>query len=420
MKMKNLMAGLVLLITACTPTEKIVEKFSNRQNDGRVVEASDSMDSEQLALAGEQLVSLWNFMLAQRAFDWSLQKDPNNERAQFYSAILKPFMLTKGLATRLRPYMNNNGGTDGLDNNLKNLPNSALKTFLLDGREDIKDSTDMQNLLVQVRDAWNDMRKFLIVHQNTNLVLNMNPNTFQDSVSENMRNSCHVEEDSDNHFIVKCDYEHVFEKKVNAADLIALRQMASGHVLFLSLYTAYSVDGIDQLTELERQSGKLSEREKIEYIQNVLPNAAKLRKDNSLSVISDLGSDFLSAGRWVVQYQRQLCPRTPHMPIKRPGYLFDGETFCIADMNKTQRDLVTLEASLHGPINIILGAKDGRQKSAKVDAFQWFRAPVQDLRAIAPASYNNCDRAQTLKDKTLGGFFVNGDAEDFMIEKCWK
>ncbi len=414
-----LFVGLALMITACTPTEKIIERQSSNDNPVRKIEVQDDMDAEQMALAGEQLLSVWNFMLADKIFNWSLSKDPTNKRAQFYSAFLKPIMVTKGLAVRLRPYYKNNGGTQSLDKNIATLPNSSLKTFLLDGVEDVKDLKDIQTLLVEQRNAWNDFRKFLIANQTMNLVLNMNPMTFQDQVNKGMSDKCKIEEDNDHNVVVTCDYAHAFEKKVNVADLLALRQMAASYVLFLSLYTSYSVDGIETLLKMDQKN--LTEQQRIEYVENNLPAAAKLRKDNSLSLIPDLGSDFLAATKWVIQYQQNLCPRkTTPASVKRPGYLVDGENFCISDLNKTEQDLVILESALRGPISVVLTTKENIKKSTQVNYLALIANPVEDLRSLAPSSFNACGKAATLRDKTMGGTFPLADAEDFNIEKCRK
>ena len=250
-----------------------------------------------------------------------------------------------------------------------------------------------------------------------NLVLNMNPMTFQDQVNKGMSDKCKIEEDNDHNVIVTCDYAHAFEKKVNVADLLALRQMAASYVLGLSLYTSYSVDGIENLLKMDQKN--MSEQQRIEFVEHELPAAAKLRKDHSLSLIPDFGSDFLSAAKWVIQYQQNLCPQsTKPSSIKRPGYLVDGESFCIKDLAKAQQDLVIFESALHGPISVVLTTKENIKKSTQVNYLALITKPVEDLRSLAPSSYSACGKAATLRDKTMGGTFPLADAEDFNIEKC--
>lgn len=412
-----LFIGLALAVTSCTQSEKIIEKHFSDDKPAQKIEVQEDMDSEQMALAGEQLISTWNFMLADKVFNWSLTKDPNNKRAQFYSALLKPFMLTKGLGVRLRPYLRNNGGTEGLENNLKNLPESPLKAFLMDGTEDINNTKDIQKLLVQTRDAWNDFRKFLIANQSMSIVLNMNPSTFQDQISKNISSGCKIEENTERNVVVNCDYAHAFQKKVNAADLLALRQMAASYVLYLSIYTSYSLDGFDALAKID--NGNMTEQERNDYFEHRMPGAGQLRKDNNLSLIPNLGSDFLAAARWVVQYQQNLCPqRTSIGNNKRPGHLVDGSSFCVENVSKAEKDLQMLEATLRGPIEFVMPTKKGLKKSSQVDYMALFNKPVEDLRSLLPSSYNSCGKAVTLRDKTVGGLFPLADAEEFMIENC--
>ena len=252
----------------------------------------------------------------------------------------------------------------------------------------------------------------------------MNPMAFQEAISNNYRNSCKVDQDNDKNFTVICDYEHVFEVKVNAADLVGLRQLASSYVLFLSIYTSYSVDGLEKFIEANK-TRTMTEQQQHEFLKNQMPLAGKLLSNHSLTTIPDLGSDYLAAARWVTQYQSQLCPtvNNPNSRLNpskehRPGYLFKDDQFCVKDTNKANADLNLLEMALKGPIDVVLDRKDLAPVSTKVDYYALVKNPIQDIRELAPTSYSSCGKAETLKDKTLGGTFPSGDAETFVIEKC--
>src|SRR5687768_15532354 len=135
---KNILTSIVLAASLVAPlgctkeviTEKLVQAEKQEQGpNGKDirVEVSDKMDAEELALAGEQLISPATFMLAQKTFNMSLTKDPNNKRAQFYTAMLKPWMASRGLAVRLKPVIRLHGNIAAHEKMIADIPNSPFR-----------------------------------------------------------------------------------------------------------------------------------------------------------------------------------------------------------------------------------------------------------------------------------------------------
>ncbi len=102
--------------------------------------------AEAIAEAGEQLIGTRSFVYANDVFETALKIDPTNRRAQFYHRSLAPSMALKGIATRVRPLLDEKAKLE-MEVNLANYPDSGVKRFLTDGREDLKSEKDIQVLI---------------------------------------------------------------------------------------------------------------------------------------------------------------------------------------------------------------------------------------------------------------------------------
>lgn len=382
------------------------------------ISADATMESGALADAGEQLVSPYTFMLADKVFDMALQNDPNNMKALFYKKLLKRSMVFKGIVTRIRPFVKQHGDMTKLEENIETLPHSALRTFLLEGREDIDTTSKIQDVLVQYTQAVNEFRKFLKDNPDLELTLNLNPYLFEKTIKDEVMKSCVVINSSENQLDVECNLKDVATVKINSADAVALSQIAAGEVLYYSVFTSYSLEGIESLGDY--RSDVETEEERIAKLSS-LPKFGKLRGDESMSLIRSLGVDFSVAAKWALRYQQQLCPETSESNLKRKGFLFkDG--ICIKDVNEAQRNLALLDAALNGVISIQVEDSAGAPKNVNLDVFAMSNNPVQDLRSVFPTDFNECGVATGFGDKTLGGTFPDADADMLLqnnSERCY-
>ena len=427
----SLVLAVGLMTSACVK-EKVVEV----EKKNLVTVDSVKMDAEELALAGEQLISGYNFMLADYVFQQSLAKDPNNFRAQFYTNFLKSLMSLKGIVTRVRPYLRETGQLSRWEDSVRKSPDSAMKSFLLSGREDISNLAGLQEVLMDFRDGIGAFRNFLRQNQDQEFKVNLNPDLLKGiTLGEESRRYCYVKE-ADNmnglkiiesgevaneHFkptkiVVECDFKNFLTRTLNSADMVALTQYYSGIYLTLTMYTGYTIEGIEKVLS-QPNFEKLSSRQKQKLFESI-PTLGKLHPREKLSQVVALGSDLLAALNWTVDHQNQLCPKGAGGFNQRPGRLFpDG--ICVTETNdQGERLTAILEAVLRGPIQADLENQDGVKVRTEVDYLAWFRNPVKDLRNVSPMTYDNNDCVTALKDKTLGGIFVQGDAEEMTLEKC--
>jgi len=423
MKLKSvtLVCAFAVAAAACSSTKNENPQAkpitTNRSDNTMTITAKSSMDAESLALAGEQLVAPHTFMLADPVFEMALAKDPNNKRAQFYRAFIKPFMVLKGIGKRILPVVKQYGDIVKYNQMESTFPNSPLRDFLFNGSEDIKTVTGVQDVLVQYRDAFIEFRDFLKANPDLELTINLNPLLFYGQMAKDASSDCVVVESSDKNYKVVCNYRDIAQRKINAADVVALSQATAGEILYLTLYTTYTVEGVADLAK-EDTRGQMSAEERQAFLES---NAGygKLRRDHRLDIVTNLGADTVAAWKWALQNQNLLCPSVNYpFEKRRKGYLFD-EGFCAHQVDsENQKTIALLESALSGVITTEVQLPNGVKRHFVVDVLAPVRNPVQDLRSVAPASYDVCGDAASLRDKTLGGLFPRSDAELLLTRRC--
>ena len=216
--------------------------------------------------------------------------------------------------------------------------------------------------------------------------------------------------DSKDTYHFECDFKNIAKRKLTTPDFMAIRQMLSGYVFFLNFYTAYSFEGIEVLKDLQIKDGT-SQNQVLALINQKFPNLGKLRSQNLLKETISMGSDLVSAGRWAVTYQNKLCPNGIETAHQRKGYLFH-KGICIQHADEVLRSLALMEQVLTSTMKVKIVAN---QPEFELDYAAFFKNPINDLFILAPETYNSCGEATSWKDKTLGGLFVNGDADKAII-----
>lgn len=416
-------AILILGLVACAPEKKL---------NGRVrISANDSMDAEQLALAGEQLISPYTFHLADKSFEMALAKDPDNKRAQLYRALLKPAMATKGIATRIKPLVRAHGNIHSFEKGMRDLPNTPAKDFLLAGQEDIRNADQAMDLVVTIRNGFVEMYEYLKANQNIEMTLNMNPHTFERKILANSSKSCRILDKKDSNqlatlsesgFEVECDFRAVAQTKIGPADMIAMRQIAASYIVYFTLFSSYSVNGIESIIR-EHESIRaqnwtrkgLTTAEIFERLEK-LPTVGELRKDNTFKLMKSLGTDFLAAWKWVMKHQTHLCPAMHYQADKpRAGYLFE-DGLCSPKNDRTEQSIALLEKALQGAVMTEIQLRPSNPKEAvKIDPMAFFNSPASNVKQLFPASFSHCadgrTKVRSVKDRTMGGILPDGDAD---------
>lgn len=393
-------SSLLLALTACSKEEKEQIRIT----------ATQQMDSQQLADAGEQLMMPQSLHLAHKVFDMALSKDPENKKAQFYQAFLERFMIFEGVLTRVQPYVDKYADPVSYAKTLKDLPKHSMRNFLLNpqpGASQIRTLADMQNLLVEYRLAAEKFRSFIIKNQDINLELYLNPYLFNQTIEENRYNSCAVT-DIDGGYTVTCDQSDIALLKVNMADLMVLKQAAAGEIALLSLYTSYSVGSIDEL--VKKDIRWMSAKDSTESYENV-KDAGKLMKNQGLTAVRSLGSDFIVGMKWAIKYQGSLCKTDEYgRKIARKGFLM--KDICVENTKETEDSIRGFEMMLAGAVDAKLDIGNGETYQTSVNYLAPLDRPASDLRTLLPATWTaDGMNATSFRDKTLAGAFPKADAD---------
>jgi hypothetical protein len=401
-------------LISCKPNETVIERTIEKPNDEKLeklIKVDETMTDEELADSGEQLLTFYTFPLAEKAFKLALLKNPDNLKAQYYTeGFLKIYTVNKGILNRIKPFVRKQGRIKDLEKIIRDIPNTPARKFLLDGTEDISNVTDIQNYFFETQQNWNNFRKWLIKNYDKNLTLNLDPFWLVVNMGVESKHACELIDEETGKAV--CNYSNVFQKKLAPVDLMGIRQMAAGMVLFYSFYTSYNMEGLDKLALLDPRS-EFDSKQAYQYLVDINPSLGLLRQKNLLKEVISIGSDMVAATKYAIQYQNQLCPKGPSVTRQRAGFLFhDG--VCVVEKD-TKSGLDLLEKMLAGPTQQALTNRFGVEKTIKVDYLAWFRNPPSDLKSIGPASFDSCGVVNKLYDPTFGGIFVDKNAEEFMI-----
>jgi len=395
---------------------------STLDNGQAKIAATTAMDSEQLAQAGEQLMSPYTFMLADTVFDMALSKDPSNSRARFYKAFLKPAMALRGSYKRARPFVSVVGDIRQYDGNIKTAPNSPLKDFIQSGPEDINTTADIQNVADKYVNALSDLYQFLKDNEDTPLTLNLNANVFEQQITKDAPSDCTVLSDDPNStegVNVICDYHDLLQRKIATADMITLRQSVAGVMLYAMLSNSYSADGIEQF--YKNQNSETEGPAQVFAKLDKLPAFGRLRKAHKFGMLRTLGSDASAAWNYLVSRQAELCPAPQFQgqQITRKGFLFNNG-ICLVGSPDNQKSIGLLDAALKGPIETAAQTNDGRQINIVVNPFLMADRPIASLKSLFPTGFDSCGEATGLRDPSFGGILPNGEGNQFISKGCAK
>lgn len=394
-------------LMGCQP-DKVTEKVPQK------VSVNEQMNSDELTNAAEQLVGPYTFMLAYKTALMAVEKDPTNIKAQFYVKLLKRFEAFRGAFNRIKPALTAEQ-LNNLNKTIKDFPESPLKIFLLDNKNkaEIKTVDNIQSVLGEYYTAVADFRQFLKDNQTAELTIYLNPNLFEQQIKKELADSCSYVTKPDGSWDVNCQYNMVATKKLNIADLIVLRQMAATELIYSFFTNSYSMDGIEQLAKVD-PNGTMTNQQRAAFYES-LPGFGKLRKDQNIKYIKDMGSDLSVGIKWVQQYQKDVCAKGTSTKNQRKGFLFqDG--ICIEQQSQSavNQFLSVLDRALGGVTQVELKDSEDKPVTMNMNIFAWASNPIQDLRQIKPTAWNSCGHAMSLADNSFGGIFVDNNVQVLM------
>jgi hypothetical protein len=378
--------------------------------------------AEKLALAAEQLLSGTSFMFADAVANTALTYDASNKRAQFIKALVGPAMTTKGIGARIQPLAERDEKSKTkyaeFLAELKNSPDHPLKTFIMDGQADIKTEKDVQNYIAATNAAFDRLRLFLKTNKDMQLTLNI-PTEYQHKVlTEKERElgeageECYWSLQEDGSYANNCDMSKSLQFKVERADIEAMQQIASGFEIYSALINSYDLTGAIDVSKRYRHADS-RDRNTIreELLKN--PEFGTLRDRQGLNTIAEMGIDAISGLRWAKSLQSELCRTGMPAKTNRPGYLF-SQGVCVKerDPNATSIDAVlkNVELALNGGLIDVTYNRNLRNEfNTQIKPVALFQGGISDVRNLG-LKFDDCGKVVSASDPTLGGIFVNRDA----------
>jgi hypothetical protein len=361
--------------------------------------------AEEMALAAEQLAQSTNAVYALRLAKASLELDPSNVRAKFWSAALAPAMELKGFVTRLEPIAKATPrryrGYLKFKNDIEQgTPVKAVRDFFLKGPKDIRSEDEIQDTISAVTLRMEELRQTLKSLKGEELTVYRNPETITDMEKwESAQRSCSASSENGTITLHGCDISAAYQVKLNGADFEVMQQAIAGYQVYIGAMNSYSFHGAINAAEM----GKMNPANTLEVLL-ADPKFGTLRDGRNLAVIPEIAVDAALGARSAIQLQQELCAKQGGQTWTRPGYAF-GSGSCELPDDGFEAALKTIEALAQGPANVVFHV-DGQNKNVKMDIPAFTKAPPADVRTLRLSSNGHCT---SIGDKTLGGLFPNGD-----------
>ncbi len=396
----------------------------------------------------EQLFHPQGFIYANRLLDQVLELDPENKKAQFYKAVIKPFLYLKGFKTLSEPIRRKSGVGDTFDPihaYLEVMGRGGLKEFLedLEGVETqpIRTMPELQayfnGWLVEIE----DLRQFL----KNNLDLEFEMMAFNIHTPLLYSQSCAISESAPGVLnINECPHVSIYRTNFDYSDNIILQNVLAGFQMFVAIWGAYNMKGLEYLSEKQKDKGYYEEvhwgggytyrefvvteraeiqnsRQKYDFLfsQN---NFGELNETHKLSLIQSLGVDFAEAYRWAQNFQDNLCPEGDYIEgrLNRPNNLIKSG-WCSRDqfsrvIPENERDEAVKKAfggeSQRLRIHRGFELSEPFLKETEFHMLKPFISPQEDILGLRPSTYDDCDRVTALTDPTFLGVFPEGDGNE--------
>lgn len=399
--------SLLVFITGC------LEGPPPAATDLRRTLTPNQAEAERLALKGEALLTPVSFVHANDLFNQALSFDPENLRAGLYQALLAPAMKTRGLLTRIAPYVE--GLPDRMrqnyERNVSEIKQAGMRDFLMSGTtEDLKTEADVQNFLHELTSTLGTARAYIKANKMREMELTANHHANYNDPN------CHVHSSGGNYEILGCGTASLHTYKLSLPDFEYFQQVVAGYQIFGTVISAYDTTGANELVHYLEGTSNSTEYSVIEFLKGI-SRFGTLRANHRLGEIIAMGSDLVAGLRWAKSLKRSQCPNG--VPSHRPGHVVD-RGICIRETTEDGRsvdrllDIADL-AFQSATVEFSFAKPDGGMFVTQVQPYRMFVQPILDLKKLAPTSFSSCGRSENFGDETLGGVFPRVDASRALL-----
>ena len=371
--------------------------------------------AEKFAKTAELLLSADGFLQASELTAAALKHDPTNFRANFIHLAIEPIKIQRGLVIRVTPLAQKNRTLANKHKvrlaDIQAQPDSAYKTFLLDGKPDIETEAQLQLLADQIAKALDNFRVFLLNMKPTEITMKANSFLIPDLIERYVA-TCSIKEGGPMEYELICPpSENRNEVTLNQADFMTIKAIASFYEAYASVASAYDLTGVTEASgPVLGRIGLAGVQKMSEQLLANRPgyeNFGRLRYAAGLQNIRTMGIDILLGVHWVMSHQADLCPMGQENTHNRPG-MFLNKGMCLGAEYGEIIEMV--ESAFSGPVDSKIQEQSANPFHTKLVLMAPLDHPITNLRLLGPVKFDRCGQLQQTVDKTLAGIFPHGDA----------
>ena len=389
---------------------KVNEDIAKRlKAQGRINESA-----EMYARIGELLLLPEGFVYANSMFEKALRIDPNNPRANFYSAFLAPFVKFEGFLERFKIVMK--------EDNVNRIRREILKSDFDELKDFVLKMKDKKGPFKNYGEVQQFVKDEIIPELEKSIIKinNLKDNGFEIKISlarlgldndykwEYTKNCNRSIENNE----WECTYEY-FEYSIPRIDRIKKATVDNTDVMILNGYfvtllnyakvaTSYKVQGLRKfLDELDIMDGEFSDKDFTEKLVKY-EGLFKIDEDQRLRDVQEDTVDILKNFLYFASVQDKLCKSN-----ERVNNLITS--YCITTTGVLEIDKAL--SFLAGPEMYYLGKNqvDDQKVEVLVDLNVLFNGEITDIKNLLPNSFDIEGRGVNYPDPTFGGLFPDAD-----------
>jgi len=431
---------LVTLFTACSPSERHILVKENTP-EKKLTPVSSTVDgggatdpSDDLADEGEAFLEKIKLNEAFGKFSEALRINPQNHRATFWRASLRPLLEFKGIARRVQALYQqatrNSGRYEAMKNDLSKSNSSIMEAFLNDGPEDIRTTEELQEWMDRLRNSIVAFRHEIRSIREAELSIAIPSFFYSGKQASSQCRSVGFGPVSFDGPEGACGGSGKSTIGVNRADLESILAGAGVYQAYLELWTAYRINSVPLMSGNQKPVDSRESAEAAVKSMFSTHRDGELRQAKPFSGIRDLSTEMIIGLKFIQDHQQELCPLGYSTPENRKGYLI-AAGLCIQfspedkdhEGNEATRAIRMLETFLTGrPLDIVV-----QGTSAKFKAMELFENPPKNLQDLAPFVFDECGNLVKINARTSSAYFAEGDFNSLLAistrpaqEKCRK
>lgn len=412
-------------------------------------EVSPKQRSEKLTEMGEMLLTSYSFMYAEKIFDLALSFDPKNRKAQFYKHLVSVWTPFKGFFARVNPISDSYRGTNNyrtIQAEIARFGSGNLFRYLTensDGLALIKSESDFQKLAEIYQKSLLDLRDFLASNMDMKFTM-ISPSLIRgpdDSPSQGrilqghsgLWHRCDVKVLGENVYdLNECPYLEIVPVDVDRVDLEIFRILLSVELLRTISGTSYQLDGYLKINrERHREESPFSDQKYVQYF-NSIPEFGRLKKNQKLQLLKNIGVDLHSALSWLTYNTNQTCPEGGFRYDKsiRPNGYFGQAIYCFDQNDQVESiDRPTITRISFGELlssswkilnggSFYVGGRNEVDSSITTQAqlMPFLQNPSPNIKSLLPTEFSSCGNGTRVDENAWSILLPNRETTRFLTE----